>query len=242
MAEVHEDLTGRSVPDELSFSLNLPVDDLFYLERGGVEEHGSDGAHGFGADASGETLAQPMRVIREEKVLGVEVDEGGFVIECGELAGVVRDETEGSGGEGARGVDCCGIGGVGDEGAGGGADAGLVDLGWWRRREGSGFGFGWWRRCGCCGEVGWCGVFCERRFRCGGDRAARHENQLSGAFEADVVFERCEDGGAIGSGAYTEGNFLEADDLSGLDDFGGFVIDGLSAEALVIFEVHGWRS
>src|ERR1700761_7559667 len=80
-----------------------------------------------------------MRVISKEQILGVEVGEGGFVIERGVLAGVVGDETEGSGGESARGVDCRRISGVGDERAGGGADAGLVARGGRGRRRGGGF-------------------------------------------------------------------------------------------------------
>ena len=57
VAKMDENLTGCGVPDELTFSLYLPVNDLFHFESGGVEKDGSYGAHGFCAYAGWEALA-----------------------------------------------------------------------------------------------------------------------------------------------------------------------------------------
>ena len=70
----------------------------------------------------------------------------------------------------------------------------------------------------------------------------RHEHQLGGAFETDIVFERGENGGALKTGSYTEGDFFEANDLSCEDDFGGLVVVELSVEAHVIFGGYCRRS
>jgi hypothetical protein len=71
------------------------------------------------------------------------------------------------------------------------------------------------------------------------DGRLRHEDKLSCALEPDVSFERGEHRGAVGTGADAEGHLLEADDLSGLDDFGGLVFGRLVADAHVVLHVYG---
>ncbi|WP_433963772.1 hypothetical protein [Tunturiibacter gelidiferens] len=89
------------------------------------------------------------------------------------------------------------------------------------------------------GGEGWKFSVCRGgRVWFGSDRSLGHKDKLGRPFEPDVVFERGEDGGALGTGAYTEGNLLEADDLSGENDRRGPVLRGLPAEAHVIFGGH----
>src|SRR5271163_2094432 len=97
--EVDEDLSWPRAPDVLSVSLYLPVDDPLDGESRRVQKDGTYGTHGFGAEAAGRPLTQLMRVIGEEKILSVEVDECGFEVEGGALSRVVGDETEGVDGE-----------------------------------------------------------------------------------------------------------------------------------------------
>ena len=72
VTEMDEDLTRARMPDVLTLSLNLPVDNALDGEFGRVEENGTYRTHGLRAEADWNALAQLMRVVGKENIACVE--------------------------------------------------------------------------------------------------------------------------------------------------------------------------
>jgi len=149
-AKMNEDSTRPGAPEVLTFSLNLPVENPPDSKSGGIEDYCTYRTYGFAADTVGNSLAEPVGVVGEEKILPVEKVERGFEIEGSVLPAVVRDVAERSSRERERSASRGESGCIRNQRAGSCADIGLVDLGRRDDRRGDGYWVGsrwrWMRR------------------------------------------------------------------------------------------------
>jgi hypothetical protein len=82
--------------------LNLPIENPLDVKSRGIEDYCAYRPHGFAADAVGNSLAEPVGVVGEEKILRIEKVERGFEVEGSVLPAVVWNVAERSGRERQR--------------------------------------------------------------------------------------------------------------------------------------------